>query len=173
MEFEALFTPRSQKQASTLGRTWLYWPHKIIRSYRAFIFVLCILFTAAHYLEEGLTSSPVNYGDIGIGVLVLAISSGAVFWAYYSEHKEKVKALATQKPVTYLLESTGIVITDRKTSVPQTMPWTLFTHFSAKEHLTVLKFANSKKFHIIPTDGLSPMQTGQLRSILLSHLPER
>lgn len=160
------------RETGTLNRKWHFWPVQILGNARAVVYLCGGLYLGGRFLYEGVAATPMKIHSIEKGLMVFTALALLLALMYLRRMSKIKKTLSGQLPTTITLDNNGINTVDAA-GVSVFEPWSLYSSFRMGKLIAALTRADKKGFSAIPTDHLSPAESGQLRSILLSHLPEQ
>ncbi len=172
MHLTAHYTAQSVKEAEHLNRRlWKRAVHAAA-GIRLLLYLAAGIWLGIYLIVDGVRTAPINPRALAEGIVVLLAVSASLFFASWSQNRRTQKALRAQPDEQLRLDDAGIAFTNAQgASVFE--PWNAFTSFHEGKSIVSLARPGKAPARAIPTDTLTPTQTGELRSILLAHLPEQ
>jgi hypothetical protein len=172
LQFTAHYTPKSVQEATHLNRRlWKRAVHAAT-SIRLLLYLAGGIWLGIYLIVDSVRVSPINPRALAEGVVVLLVVAVSLVFASWRQNRQTQKALRAQPDEHVRLDHSGITITSA-TGASAFEAWTAFSSFHEGKSIVSLARPGKSAARAIPTDALTPTQAGELRSILLSHLPEQ
>jgi hypothetical protein len=173
MEIATAFSAESLRELSRANRDWPYWPVRFVGNSRAFTLLAGFTLFAIRGLYLGFTSDPMNGDSLLTGFVLLILIASTIAILSYRE-RANIRKQALSPEILILTIDDGGFMSRSSGTQPTQYQWTDFSGFTVGRNLVYLwKKHSRKRAVVIPIDQLPPIEAGQLRSILLSHLPEQ
>ncbi len=172
MQITARYTPQSIQEATNLNRHLWQRAIRLASSARALVYVIAGLWLGFALLARGLRATPIRLHDVATGVAVLLAVAALTAFASWRQTTAIKRSLLAQPDQHISFDSRGLTSTS-PTGTSLFEPWSSFTTFHEGKAIVSLTRPGKTPARAIPTDTLTPTQTGELRSILLTHLPEK
>ena len=172
MQITARYTPQSIQEATALNRRLWQRAIRLATSARLLVYLVGGLWLGFALIARGLRATPIRPRDLVAGAAVLILIAAMTLIGSWRQSSRIQKALRTQPDQQITIDSKGLT-TETPTAPTAFAPWSAFTTFHEGQHIVSLARPNKNPPLAIPTDTLTPTQAGELRSILLTHLPEK
>ena len=171
MQITVHYTPQSIHEATDLNRRLWRRALGLATSARAFVYLIAGLWFGFALFARGLRSPEMRFDTYAGAAILFAVTTIALLTSRRKASRIQ-KALRAQPDQQLTLDLNGITHTSRA-GAPAFEPWSAFTTFQEGRTIVFLHRVAKAPAQVIPTDTLTPTQTGELRSILLTHLPEK
>ena len=115
---------------------------------------------------------PVPEWSSALGLLIASfVPAGLAAWRFKYQRAKRRKILDSAYPQLLILGESGIETQERGGKV-LFAEWGYYSGFRQGKSAFFLKMAGKRKYRTIPFDTLQLEQQGQMRAIILNHLPE-
>jgi hypothetical protein len=176
VQFTARHTARSLKEARHLSRRFSRRALRAATNARAIIYFAGGVWVGVGLIVRSLHTSPARPQErmqqMLAGGFVLLLIAAILLFGHWRQNAKLQKALRGRPDEQIRCDDAGIAVT-LPTGETAFEPWTDFVSFREGKSIVLLTRPKAAPARTIPINTLNPTQTGELRSLLLNHLPHR
>lgn len=171
MQVQVAFSSRSINEVQRTGFTWLVTAFEVATEF----FPVAIIFSfpiaaVVNLIRQALSPSPEWSSAAGL-LMISLIPVSLVIWRFARRRQRRKEKVTAGYPQILILGSSGIETREYGGRV-LFAGWQYYSGFKEGESIFLLRLAGRNAYRAIPFDRLPPETRGQLRAVLLSHLPE-
>jgi hypothetical protein len=171
MQVDVAFSDRSINEVRKSGLTWLLIAYDIVSEFLPVLVIFSFPVAAvANLVREAQNPAPEWSSAAGLPIVSL-IPATLVIWRFRRRQQRRRRKVTAGYPQLLTLDTSGIQ-TREHGGRRLFAGWQYYSGFKEGESVFLLRLARRGGYRAIPFDRLSIEAKGQLRAILLSHLPE-
>jgi hypothetical protein len=164
MNVQCKVSPAEMREAFRLNLTPAFWWRAILGNVRTMIYLGIIVVLIVSSIEQG---HAIDWHKVGIlsafVALLLALSAFRI-------HRTVIKTVTQlQESCSSMTIDSQAITSEAVNGTRTSVPWAAITRW--REGKLVFTIGDAKTFRTVPKSAMGEMQSGELRSLLLSQVP--
>ena len=171
MKFEVWFSIEATDEAARMVRGWTYWPIFVFKNFYGLGLIALLLVGGLWTMAKSLSASTPDFPHAGVGLLLIAIPVGVLWWLRFLDIRTATEMLAKINPLFLTFEANGLHTLERS-GAQNFSPWISYDGFREGDRVILMRETEGKQYRVIAKHTVPCEAVEQLRSAIRSRLPE-